>query len=175
MLRREVFQTFGNIFKIKRRKILKIIVKGRTGQEEKKQVIKELAYRDAEKLKEAMDMKIKTENQEGSNEFKFWVQREYSNLISSKIQENDLKILGFTEVIEARENLLKAMEKASGNENLTTFKLEEVQRIKANPNYKQMHVDRIIYGQPQGLNPKLYTPIRELKSNPYRGNRGSGL
>ena len=152
------------IYESERRKILKIIVKGRTGQEEKKQVIKELAYRDAEKLKEAMDMKIKTENQEGSNEFKFWVQREYSNLISSKIQENDLKILGFTEVIEARENLLKAMEKASGNENLTTFKLEEVQRIKANPNYKQMHVDRIIYGQPQGLNPKLYTPIKELKN-----------
>jgi len=41
--------------------------------------------------------------------------------------------------------------------------MEEVKRIKANPNFKQMHVDRIMYGQSQGLNPRIYAPIRELK------------
>ena len=27
-----------------------------------------------------------------------------------------------------------------------------------------MHVDRVLYGQPQGLNPRIYAPIRDLKN-----------
>jgi hypothetical protein len=55
------------------------------------------------------------------------------------------------------------MGKTASNKNLEKLKAEEVKRIKANPNYKQMHVDRIVHGQPQGLNPRIYAPIRELK------------
>lgn len=55
------------------------------------------------------------------------------------------------------------MEKTYSETNLDKLKAEEIKRIKANPNYKQMHVDRILHGQPQGLNPRIYAPIRELK------------
>ena len=72
--------------------------------------------------------------------------------------------MGFDEVIEARENLLKAMELAASKDNLQNFRMEEVKRIKSNPNYKQMHVDRVLYGQPQGLNPRIYAPIKDLKN-----------
>ena len=72
--------------------------------------------------------------------------------------------MGFDEVIEVRENLLKAMELAASKDNLQNFRMEEVKRIKSNPNYKQMHVDRVLYGQPQGLNPRIYAPIKDLKN-----------
>jgi len=67
--------------------------------------------------------------------------------------------LGFYNVIEAKENLLRAMSLAASKDNLQNFRKEEVKRIKSNPKYKQMHVDRILYGQPQGLNPRIYAPI----------------
>jgi hypothetical protein len=75
-----------------------------------------------------------------------------------------LKELGFDEVIEARENLLKAMELALSKDNLQNFRMEEVKRIKSNPKYKQIHVDRILYGQPQELNFRIYAPIKDLKN-----------
>jgi hypothetical protein len=95
--------------------------------------------------------------------FKNWVQQEFIQLHSSWIQDKDLKELGFSEVIDAYNNLLSVMEKASDSKHLVNLKSEEVKRIKSNPNYKQMHVDRILYGQPQGLNPRLYAPIWEIK------------
>jgi len=55
------------------------------------------------------------------------------------------------------------METAVNTEGLNKIKLEEVEKIKANPEYKQMHVDRIMRGQPQGLSPRIYTPIKSLK------------
>lgn len=91
------------------------------------------------------------------------MQSEFIQLRSSWIQDKDLKELGFTDVIDAYNNLLSVMEKASDTQHLATFKSEEVKRIKSNPKFKQMHVDRILYGQPQGLNPRLYAPIWELK------------
>jgi hypothetical protein len=99
----------------------------------------------------------------GQQPFQDWIQKEFIQLRSSWIQEKDLKDLGYGEVIDAYKNLLSVMEKASGNNNLAKLKLEEVKPIKTNPNYKQMHVDRILYGQPQGLNPRIYAPIRDLK------------
>ena len=56
------------------------------------------------------------------------------------------------------------MELAASKDNLQNFRMEEVKRIKSNPNYKQMHVDRVLYGQPQGLNPRIYAPIKDLKN-----------
>ena len=74
-----------------------------------------------------------------------------------------MKELGFNEVVNAYNNLLFTIEKASDKKHLATLKTEEVKRIKSNPNFKQMHVDRILFGQAQGLNPRLYAPIWELK------------
>lgn len=39
--------------------------------------------------------------------------------------------------------------------NLKDIKAKEIEKIKANPEYREMHVDRVIYGQPQGLQPAL--------------------
>lgn len=72
--------------------------------------------------------------------------------------------MGFSEVIEARENLLKAMELATKKNNLQNFCMEEVKRIKSSPMFKQMHANRILYGQPQKLNLRIYAPMRDLKS-----------
>jgi hypothetical protein len=74
-----------------------------------------------------------------------------------------LKALGFDKVIEARNNLLVTMKLAASKDNLQNFREEEVKRIKSNSKYKQMHVDRVLYGQPQGLNPRIYAPIIDLK------------
>jgi hypothetical protein len=74
-----------------------------------------------------------------------------------------LKKLGFSDVVDAYNNLLAVMVKASDKKNLSPLKSEEVKRIKFNPKFKQMHVDRILDGQHQGLNPRIYAPISELK------------
>lgn len=74
-----------------------------------------------------------------------------------------MKALGFDKVIEARNNLLVTMKLAASKDNLQNFREEEVKRIKSNSKYKQMHVDRVLYGQPQGLNPRIYAPIIDLK------------
>lgn len=91
------------------------------------------------------------------------MQSEFIQLRSSWIQDKNLKELEFTEVIDAYNNLLSIMEKASNTQHLATLKSEEVKRIKSNPKFKQMHVDQILYSQPQSLNPRPYAPIRELK------------
>lgn len=82
---------------------------------------------------------------------------------SSWIQEKDLEELGYTKVIEAYKLLLDTMETASQKSNLADLKAAEVEKVKSKPGYKQMHVDRILHGQPQGLSPRVYAPIRELK------------
>lgn len=74
-----------------------------------------------------------------------------------------MKELGFSDVVDAYNNLLAVMVKASDKKNLIPLKSEEVKRIKSNPKFKQMHVDRVLYGQSQGLNPRIYAPIWELK------------
>jgi hypothetical protein len=89
---------------------------------------------------------------------------EQLQLESSWIPEEELTELGFNEVIEAREHLLKTMELAARKDNLQSFREGEAKRIKSNPNYKQMHVDRVMYDQPEGLNPRIYAPIRDLKN-----------
>lgn len=91
------------------------------------------------------------------------MQRKYIQLRSSWIQDKHSKELGFNKVVDASNNLLSVTEKASDNEQLVTLKTEKVKRIKSNPNFKQMHVDRILFGQAQGLNPRLYAPIWKLK------------
>jgi len=75
-----------------------------------------------------------------------------------------LKELDLTNVVDSYKNFIKVMEDAVRSNNLNTIKQQEIEKIKKNPNYKQMHVDRIMYGQPQGLNPRLYAPIREMKA-----------
>lgn len=143
-------------------KILKALMKDEKDKETRKEAIDLLALKDAYALQE--EIKLKGNKWIASQKpFDHWVQNEYIQLRSSWIQSEHLKELGFNEVIDAYNNLLYRMEKASEKKHLATLKTEEVKRIKSNPNFKQMHVDRILFGQAQGLNPRLYAPIWELK------------
>ncbi len=56
------------------------------------------------------------------------------------------------------------MDEARSKANLAEIKDQEVKRIKAKPDYKQMHVDRVLFGQPQGLQPRIYAPIYDIKA-----------
>lgn len=143
-------------------RLLKTLMSDKKVKFTRSQVIDVLAHKDAYELLDLIELK-NAKWISGQLPFKSWVQKEFIQLHSSWIQENELKKLGYDEIIDAYNNLLSTMKNASNNKNLTEIKSEEVKRIKVNPNYKQMHVDRIFYGQPQGLNPKLYAPIRELK------------
>jgi retron-type reverse transcriptase len=143
-------------------KLLKALMKGKKNKDLQVDAAKTLALKDAYELKDKMTLESLKWNF-GQDPFKDWVKQEYIHLRSSWIQSSDLKDLGYEKVIEAFNNLLNVMEKTHSNINLEKLKEEEVKRIKANPNYKQMHIDRILYGQPQGLNPRIYAPIRELK------------
>jgi len=143
-------------------KFLKALMKGKKDKIARKEAIDLLALKDAYKLQEQMELKG-NKWIASQKPFNDWIQREYIQLRSSWIQEEHLKELGFNEVVDAYNNLLFTMEKASDNKHLATLKTEEVKRIKSNPNFKQMHVDRILFGQAQGLNPRLYAPTWELK------------
>ena len=143
-------------------KILKALLKGKKDKIACKEAVNLVALKDAYELQEQMELKG-SKWIASQKPFNDWVQREYIQLRSSWIQDKDLKELGFDEVVNVYNNLLSVMEKASDNKHLAILKTEEVKRIKSNPNFKQMHVDRILFGQAQGLNPRLYAPIWELK------------
>ena len=148
------------IYESEKRKMLKALANSGTNKDEKLKSIKEIAQKDA-----LNQINIQsTLRDSGAEPYKTLLNKERLHLESSWVSENELKELGFDEVIEARENLLKAMKLAASKDNLQNFRMEEVKRIKSNSNYKQMHVDRVLYGQPQGLNPRIYAPIRDLKN-----------
>ena len=143
-------------------KFLKALMKDKKDKIARQEAIDLLALKDAYELQEHMELKG-SKWITSQKPFNDWIQREYIQLRSSWIQDKLLKELGFNGVVDAYNNLLSVMEKATDNEHLVTLKTEEVKRIKSNPNFKQMHVDRILFGQAQGLNPRLYAPIWELK------------
>lgn len=128
----------------------------------KNDTIKKLALNDAVELKNLIKLRgIKWYR--GQELFDVWMKREYNELRFSWIKNNDFKELGFTNVIEAYNNLLKVMEETSDNANLSKLKKEEIKRIKTNPKFSQSQVDRVLFGQPQSLNPRIYAPLREIK------------
>ena len=143
-------------------KFLKALMKDKKDKIARQEAIDLLALKDAYELQEHMELKG-SKWITSQKPFNDWIQREYIQLRSSWIQDKLLKELGFNGVVDAYNNLLSVMEKATDNEHLVTLKTEEVKRIKSNPNFKQMHVDRILFAQAQGLNPRLYAPIWELK------------
>lgn len=151
-----------NTYESRKLKILKTLMKDRKDGVSREDVIEPLAHKDADALH---DRAILMGNKWifGQEPFENWLRKEYIQLRSSWIQENDLKELGFSDVVDAYNNLLAVMVKASDKKNLSPLKSEEMKRIKSNPKFKQMHVDRILYGQLQGLNPKIYAPTHELK------------
>lgn len=149
-------------YEARKLKLLKALMQDKKNKVARKETINLLALKDAYELYDHIELKgskwIHTQEP-----FKSWLQQEFIQLQSSWIQVKYLKELGFSKIIDAYNNLLSVMKEASSTKHLASLKSEEVKRIKSNPKFKQMHVDRILYGQPQGLNPRLYAPIWELK------------
>lgn len=96
--------------------------------------------------------------------FQDWVKNELKHLRESWIQEEVLKKLDLTDVVDSYNKFIKVMEDGVSPDNLNRIKQQDIEKVKENSNYKQMHVDRLLYGQPQGLNPRLYAPVREMKA-----------
>jgi len=146
------------IYESEKRKTLKALASGAASKAAKLKAIKEIAQKDAfNQSNTHVSLHDSTES------YRLLLTKERLAMESNWVPEKELRELGFDQVIEARENLLKAMDQATKKGNLQNFRLEEVKKIKANPKFKQMHVDRILYGQPQGLNPRIYAPVRGLK------------
>ena len=148
------------IYESEKRKMLKALANSGNNKDEKLKSIKEIAQKDA--LNQINIQSTLCDS--GAERYRTLLNKERLHLESSWVLENELKELGFDEVIEARENLLKAVKLATSKDNLQNFRMEEVKRIKSNSNYKQMHVNRVLYGQLQGLNSRIYAPIRDLKN-----------
>ena len=147
------------IYESEKRKMLKAVTNETTNNEDKLRLIKKIAQEDA-----LNEIPIQSTWHDSSiAQYKMLLNKERLQLESSWVPENELKALGFDKVIEARNNLLVTMKLAASKDNLQNFREEEVKRIKSNSKYKQMHVDRVLYGQPQGLNPRIYAPIIDLK------------
>jgi hypothetical protein len=59
---------------------------------------------------------------------------------------------------------LEVLDRARNEKNLDNFKKKEVKHIKVNSEFKNSHVDRILYEIPQSLNLRIYAPILEFKN-----------
>lgn len=116
-------------------KILKALISNNKNKLSKLNLLKAQAKHDAYSLYNHLISK-KDRPKVDNVKFNTWLSQEYSNLKSSWIQETELTDLGFSDVIKARENLLKTMEQASHVKNLAIIKKQE-----AKVNCKQMHVD----------------------------------
>ena len=69
---------------------------------------------------------------------------------------------GAYEVIEAYEKLIEKMRVSTSGKKLSSLKNEEV--MKAQEEGKpQQTMDRILFGQPQGLNPRIFIPMFKIK------------
>ena len=154
-------KSLSKIYETEKRKALKTLVNGKADKTEKMRILKEFAKKNA--INQADKIRSFLNEKSGVEQYISILKKERKHLVESWVPEEELKDLGFEEVIKAREKFLKAIELAASKDNLKGLREEEVKRIKSNPNHKQMHIDRVLHGQPQGLSPKIYAPIRDLK------------
>jgi len=93
---------------------------------------------------------------------KGWLKREGERLADSWIAKEHLEEAGAYEVIEAYEKLIEKMRVSTSGKKLSSLKNEEV--MKAQEEGKpQQTMDRILFGQPQGLNPRIFIPMFKIK------------
>ena len=154
-------KSLSKIYDSEKRKALKSLVNSTVDKTERMKILKKFALKNA--INQADKSRLFLNEKSGVKQYKSLLEKERKQLVASWVPEEELKELGFTEVIEAREKFLKAMELAANKDNLKGLREEEVKRIKSNPNHKQMHIDRVLQSQPLGLNPRIYAPIRDLK------------
>lgn len=83
-----------------------------------------------------------------------------TQLKTSWVEENLLrKHMGFKAATAFQNLLVEEIETKPG---LALMKEKLIQELKKK-NAPQRQIDRIQFGQPQGLNPRIYAPINEIK------------
>lgn len=85
-----------------------------------------------------------------------------------ELPKSELKEFDQEGVIEGYEALMSKMSKAVDRKTIAVLKDEELRELhtmqkKKGNKVMQMHVDRIMHGQPQGLQTQIFAPIDEIK------------
>lgn len=150
------------VYETQKLKTLKALMKGEKSDGINENVAKYLAMKDAKELMREIELSgIKWIFDK--EPFDVWMRREYRSLQESWIKKTELEELGYSEIIRAYDKFIETLKEGMGSKNLCRFKEEEARRIKAKPKYLQMELDRLMYGQPQSLQPRIHAPICELK------------
>lgn len=127
-----------------------------------KKSLKSLASINVIELKEFLQLK----NRQKKNQefFKDWILNNIFNLKSQWIQNKELKILGFTEIINAYNHLINIIKKTITTTSIHHINNEEIKSLKTNFNLNKIYLDQIISHRFQELTPKIYAPLRLLKN-----------
>lgn len=133
-------KTILRFYETQKLRLLKALICDKKVKITRKKAIDLLAHKDAYELLDQIELKGKKwiSNQQF---FENWVQKEFIQLRSSWIQENELKEFGYGKVIDAYNNLLSVMKNVISYKDFAKIKSEKVKRIKVNSNYKKMHLD----------------------------------
>jgi len=91
-----------------------------------------------------------------------WLRREGGRLADSWIGKETLEEVGAHEIIEAYEQLVKKMKEGISGEKLAELKGKELEEARK-AGKPQQTLDRIVHGQPQGLNPRIFVPMNKIK------------
>jgi hypothetical protein len=149
---KSLLTTYDSIIKSKLKRL------GKGEKTNKNMKIKQLVIYDAAVLHEIASSNNKKWDPKNIT-FKDWFSREIKHLKESWIHENLLKKHSLDEVITTYKHFINAMQNALSPNLVQDIQLNEVKRIIASSNYKQMHVNHNMFGRLQSLSPQIYAPI----------------
>ena len=89
-----------------------------------------------------------------------WKDQTYTSLRDSWMESDLVKGLLGDKVLNLHQELLEALKSGSSMGYVAELKEKKMLELK---NRGAEQIDRVLYGQPQGLNPKIYIPIKEIK------------
>lgn len=101
--------------------------------------------------------------------FTTWLSRTYAEMKLYELPKSELREFDQEGVSECYETLMSKMERAVDRKKIPLIKEQELDALIVKQEEKgkkilQMHKDRILHGQPQGLNTHVYAPIDDIKS-----------
>lgn len=91
-----------------------------------------------------------------------WCDRTLSQLRTSWVEDNILKENMGEEIVSAFHNFINKLEEFETKPGLALMKEKIIQELKIKK-APQHVIDRVQYGQPQGLNPRIYAPLDKIK------------
>ena len=91
-----------------------------------------------------------------------WKDRTYASLKDLWMQSSMVKEMLGNKVLNLHQELLEAMKSKSSTGYVAEMKANKVLELK-DKGATQRLIYRVLYGQPQGLNPKIYIPIKEIR------------